>query len=85
MCAVDYCEKPAAAWDHVCPARLAAQGEVDPHDARNLMPVCVSHNNMKKKAERMLAAGNKLGFLTYLRQRNWPMERVEAALKIYGW
>lgn len=50
-----------------------------------MMALCVHHNNTKKKAERMLAAGNKLGFMQYLRERNWPMERLEAALAIYGW
>ena len=84
-CAVSDCGKRAAAADHICPVRLAAQGEIDPHDVRNLMPVCVSHNNMKKKAERMLAAGNKLGFLEYLRTRGWDMIRVGEALKLYGW
>lgn len=85
LCEVNGCDKPKQAADHICPARLAAQGEVDPHDLRNLMAICVSHNNSKKKAERMLAAGNKLGFLQYLRTRGWPMERVEAALQLYGW
>lgn len=85
-CAIYFCEKPAAALDHVCPVRLAALCPTeDPHDERNLMPVCVSHNNTKKKAERMLAAGNKLGFLQYLRERNWPMDTVDTALKLYGW
>ena len=86
MCEIGDCDRKAAAADHVCPLRLAAQSELqDPHDRRNLMSVCVHHNNTKKKAERMLAAGNKLGFLQYLRERGWPMDRVEAALAIYGW
>jgi 5-methylcytosine-specific restriction endonuclease McrA len=86
QCEVEGCEKPREAADHVCPIRLAA-GLVgsDPHDPRNLMAICVSHNNSKKRAELMLAAGNKLGFLEYLRVRNWPMSKVEEALRLYGW
>lgn len=85
ICEVEGCEKPRQAADHICPIRLAAQSEGDPHDLRNLMAVCVSHNNSKKRAELMLAAGNRLGFLEYLRMRNWPMDRVLAALALYGW
>lgn len=84
-CEVANCGKPRKAIDHLCPIRLAAQSEADPHDLRNLLGVCVGHNNSKKRAELMLAAGNRLGFLEYLRMRNWPMERVESALAIYGW
>ena len=58
---------------------------MDPHDRRNLMAVCVHHNNVKKKAERMLAAGNKLGFMEYLRVRGWPVFHVEQTLDLFGW
>ncbi len=86
MCEIFDCGKKREAADHICPVRLAAQTEgTDPHDRRNLMAVCCSHNNTKKKAERMLAAGNRLGFDQYLRERGWPMEQVEAALRIYRW
>ena len=85
-CEVEGCEKPRQAADHICPIRLAAgMAGSDPHDPRNLMAVCVSHNNSKKRAELMLAAGNKIGFLEYLRTRNWPMDRVESALALYRW
>jgi 5-methylcytosine-specific restriction endonuclease McrA len=84
-CEIAGCEKPRQAADHICPIRLAAQSEKDPHDRRNLMSVCVSHNNMKKKAELYLAAGNRLSFLEYLRMRGWPMERVTSALALFGW
>jgi 5-methylcytosine-specific restriction endonuclease McrA len=84
-CEIAGCEKPRQAADHICPVRLAAQSERDPHNIENLMAVCVSHNNMKKKAERYLAAGNRLAFLDYLRMRGWPMERVTSALALFGW
>lgn len=86
LCEVLECGKKREAADHICPVRLAAQTkDTDPHDSKNLMAVCVSHNNTKKKAERMLAAGNRLGFNEYLRSRGWPMERVAEALSLYGW
>ena len=84
-CEITGCEKQRQAADHICPIRLAAQSEHDVHDKRNLMSICVSHNNSKKKAELYLAAGNKLAFLEYLRMRGWDIVRVESALTLYGW
>lgn len=86
ICEVEGCGKKAQAAHHIVPARLADQNKkLGPHDPRNLLSVCISHNNAAVKGEKMLAAGNGLGFLQHMNKLHFPMERVRAALELYGW
>ncbi len=56
----------------------------DPHVPVNLMCVCKSCHGNVLSIEAKLFRGDKLGFLQGLRERNWPMDRILAALAFYG-
>lgn len=72
--------------DHIIPERMILQlcPEMDPHHKINQMTLDSSCHGIKTGADRLFCKGDKLRFLQRLRENNWPMERVEAALQFYG-
>lgn len=70
--------------DHIIPARIAAESSKDPHMEVNLMWLSHSLHAQKKGAEEQLKGkGGMYGFILKLKQDNWPMERVKAALEYF--
>ncbi|MHB8413285.1 MAG: hypothetical protein ACYDDI_15255 [Candidatus Acidiferrales bacterium] len=71
--------------DHIIPELLLFHfGITNPHARENLICICDPDHGRKKTVEDRLFRGDKLGFLSGLRQLGWPMERVENALKLYS-
>jgi hypothetical protein len=72
--------------DHIVPEAFLRLfcADADPHDPVNLMSLDGRCHGMKLAIEAKLFRGDALGFLQGLRELNWPMERVQAALKFYG-
>jgi 5-methylcytosine-specific restriction endonuclease McrA len=70
--------------DHICPRALAGNGDVSPHDSRNLMNICERCHGFKGYAEELLAGGDVLGFIAFLNRHGFPMERIKAAFELYG-
>lgn len=71
--------------DHIIPARIAAEAGKNPHAPVNLMWLSNTSHGQKKAAEEQLKGkGGMYGFVLKLKQDNWPMERVKAALEFYG-
>lgn len=73
------------AVDHIVPERLAMLTGKNPHEPINLW--CLAeccHNRIKTPADKLLCEGDRVGFLSVLRENGFPMERVEAALAFYG-
>jgi hypothetical protein len=76
--------RTSLAGDHIVPARMAAQ-HGNPHHPINQMNLCSIDHGHKTGAENALfGGGGMLGYISELRKWNWPMDRVAAALKLYG-
>lgn len=58
--------------------------DANPHLPVNLLCVCKTCHGHVLSIEARLFRGDKLGFLAGLRELNWPMERIETAMKSYG-
>lgn len=71
--------------DHIVPELFLFQHNIpDPHNPANLICVCKGCHGRKKTVEDRIFRGDRLGFLSGLRELGWPMERVEAVLKFYS-
>lgn len=71
--------------DHVVPERMVLKlTDQNPHEPVNLMSLDAQCHGIKTSADRHLCKGDRLSFLQVLRENQWPMERVEEALKFYG-
>lgn len=64
--------------DHIVPFRLVKENLL-----LNLISLCRDCHAVKTAIEARLLGGDILGFLAELRIRQWPMDRVEAALRHY--
>jgi hypothetical protein len=74
------------ALDHICPERFLrrfAPG-LDPHLPLNLITVCSSLHAKKRRAEDALFRSDLLTFRGELNRLEYPMERVDEALRFYG-
>ncbi|MHB8539451.1 MAG: HNH endonuclease signature motif containing protein [Candidatus Acidiferrales bacterium] len=70
--------------DHIIPELFLFQHSIpDAHDPANLICVCKPCHGRKKTVEDKIFRGDRMGFLSGLRQLGWPMKRVENALKLY--
>jgi len=78
-------KKYIGAVDHIVPERLVLElrPEMNPHERTNLMNLNRVCHGLKGAADAKLCRGDKLGYLQILRENNWPMERVEAALAFF--
>ena len=65
--------------DHIVPFRL-----VNRNDAVNLISLCNRCHTRKTQMERYLLKGDMVSFKQKLNLRQWPMDRVEAALAWWG-
>jgi hypothetical protein len=73
--------------DHIIPERIIRRfcSHADPHDPRNLVSVCVKCHGKKLRAERMLHAGNVLGFLQEVNRLGYDANAVNRAMHLYFW
>lgn len=80
------CGAKAVSTDHVIPfsaiCRFAAG--MNPDLSLNLMSLCRPCHGIKTGADRHLWRGDILRFVQMLRAGNWPMERLAAAGRHYG-
>jgi 5-methylcytosine-specific restriction endonuclease McrA len=75
---------PKPQVDHIIPELLLFQhGITNPHEQVNLIAIHPRCHGRKKTIEDLLFRGDKIGFLAGLRRLNWPMERVEEAMRSY--
>jgi 5-methylcytosine-specific restriction endonuclease McrA len=70
--------------DHIFPRRFLAKRKLDPHVQVNLLSLCSSCHGKKKIAETRIFAGDVHGFMKGLNKIGYPMERVVAAARHYG-
>jgi hypothetical protein len=75
---------PKEAIDHLWPRHYVWRSKLDPHVAVNLMSVCDKDHGLKRKAEYCLWQGDLLGYMKQLLLIGWPMDRIVAAAKHFG-
>jgi len=90
-CACELPEGKSPAVDHIVPAaivdelnRLNPEKKYDAEDERNLLPVCSKCHGKKRRSEIRLEKGDVLGYTQEVNRLGYPMDRVKAALRLYG-
>lgn len=83
-CAV--CQKKATTVDHIVGFSIIRHfaSAMEPDSQINYMSLCRPCHIIKTHADRHLYQGDLLRFRGLLNSNNWPMDRVESALKYYG-
>lgn len=79
--------KRRRARDHIVSVAvllLAGVETAKAYTVENGMTLCASHHGIKTGADGLLFKGDKMGFLSRLRENGFPMDRVHKALLFYG-